>query len=263
MATSTLPENFLTQATLFLDALVAWERNLSPLNWQDMTGEVQAGQVAVFGVDMLNGFCYEGALSSPRVKSIIPAVVDVFQDAHALGVRDFILTQDHHTTDAAEFAYFPPHCQAGTNEAETVPELANLPFADLYQVVSKNSLNAFHGTSLGEWLEAQKNLQIAIVVGDCTDLCIYQLAMHIKLHAMANNNSRLRVIVPENAVQTYDTPVPVAKELGILPHDGDVMHLISLYQMALGGIEVVRELKPMDLVGYSAFDNTNLATENA
>jgi hypothetical protein len=66
--------------------------------------------------------------------------------------------------------------------------------------------------------------------------------MHIKLHALANNNSRLRVIVPENAVQTYDTPVHIANEIGILPHDGDVLHLMSLYQMALNGIEVVREL---------------------
>lgn len=243
MATSTLPVNFLAQATLFLDALVAWERTLPPLSWQDMASEAQVGQVAIFGVDMTNGFCHEGALSSPRVKNIIPAVVDVFQAAHALGVRDFILPQDCHTAEAAEFAYFPPHCQAGTREAETIPELTRLPFADLYKIVSKNSLSAFFGTSLEAWLDAQKSLQVAIIVGDCTDFCVYQLAMGIKLHALANNNSRLRVIVPENAVQTYDTPVSVAKEIGILPHDGDVLHLMSLYQMALSGIEVVRELK--------------------
>ena len=137
MAASTLPENFLTQATLFLDALVAWERTLPSLSWQDMAIEVQAGQVAIFGVDMTNGFCHEGALSSPRVRNIIPAVVDVFKAAHALGVRDFILPQDCHAAEAAEFAYFPPHCQAGTSEAETIPELARLPFADLYKIVPR------------------------------------------------------------------------------------------------------------------------------
>jgi nicotinamidase-related amidase len=243
MATSTLPNNFLEQATPFLDALVTWERNLSSLRWQGLTGEAQAGQVAIFGIDMINGFCHVGALSSPRVKGIIPAVVETFQGAYALGVRDFILAQDYHTDASAEFAYFPPHCLAGSSEAETIPELARLPFADLYQIVTKNSLNALLGTSLGTWLEAQSELRVVVMVGDCTDLCVYQTAMHIKLHALAHNNSKLRVIVPENAVQTYDTPVAVAEELGILPHDGDVLHLMALYQMALNGIEVVRSIE--------------------
>lgn len=243
MARSTLPENFLAQATPFLDALVGWEGNLTSLNWEDLAAEAQAGQVAVFSVDMLNGFCHEGALSSSRVEGIIPAVVKTFQAAYALGIRDFVLAQDAHTALSAEFAYFPPHCQVGTSEAETIPELAGLSFADLYKIVSKNSLNAFIGTSLGAWLETQADLNVAIIVGNCTDLCVYQTAMQIKLHALAHNNSKRRVIVIENAVQTYDTPVAVAQELGILPHDGDILHLMALYQMALNGIEVVREMK--------------------
>jgi hypothetical protein len=53
----------------------------------------------------------------------------------------------------------------------------------------------------------------------------------------------MRIIVPENAVQTYDIPVAVAREIGALPHNGDVLHLLFLYHMRLNGIEVVREIK--------------------
>src|SRR5258708_26316560 len=75
---------------------------------------------------MITGFCYEGMLSSLRVQGIIPAVVAAFEGAYAIGVREFVLPQDCHTPDSVEFADFPPHCQAGTSEADTIPELASL-----------------------------------------------------------------------------------------------------------------------------------------
>ncbi|GCF08552.1 cysteine hydrolase family protein [Dictyobacter arantiisoli] len=242
MTTSSLPEHFLAQSHLFLEHMVAWEQNLSSLTWQELQLEAQAGQCAIFSVDMLNGFCHAGGLASPRIKGIIPAVVDVLQGAYAIGVRDFILAQDSHTPESVEFAQFPPHCQAGTSEAETIPELVQLPFADLYRVIAKNSLNAFHGTSLGTWLEQRHNLRTAVIVGNCTDLCVYQMAMHLKLYANAHNWP-LRVIIPANAVQTYDIPVTVAQESGLLAHDGDFLHLTFLHHMAINGIEVVRAIQ--------------------
>jgi nicotinamidase-related amidase len=241
MTNSTLPANFMQQATLFLQTLMDWETNLPTLAWDDLATEAQQGRVALFCVDMINGFCHEGTLSSPRIKAIIPAVVEVFKGAHASGVRDFVLAQDCHTPASIEFTDFPPHCQIGTSEAENIPELASLPFADLYNVVLKNSLNAFHATTLSSWLEAHQHLSTAIVVGDCTDLCVHQMAMHLKLSANAYNRP-LRVIVPANAVQTYDTPIALAKEIGALPHDGDFLHLTFLYQMRLNGIEIVRAI---------------------
>ncbi|HLI07543.1 MAG TPA: isochorismatase family cysteine hydrolase [Ktedonobacteraceae bacterium] len=241
MATSTIPANFIERSQPFLHALVEWERTLPTISWNDLRPDAQQGKVALFSVDMINGFCHEGALSSPRVEGIIPAVVAAFEGAYNIGVRDFILTQDCHTPNAVEFSSFPPHCQVGTSEANTIPELANLPFANLFTVVPKNSINSFYGTSLGEWLGAHRDLSDAIVVGDCTDLCIYQMAMHLKLYANAYNLP-MRVIVPENAVQTYDMPVETANSLGALPHDADVTHLLFLYHMALNGVEVVREI---------------------
>jgi nicotinamidase-related amidase len=241
MTKSTLPANFLAHGTQFLAAIVEWEHTLSPIAWHDLEAEAAQGRVALFSVDMINGFCHTGALSSPRIEAIIPEVVAAFQGAHSIGVRNFVLAQDCHTPDSVEFADFPPHCQSGTSEAENIPELAGLPFAHLYTMVEKNSLNAFHGTKLAAWIEEHADLSTAVIVGDCTDLCVYQLAMHLKLDANARNRA-LRVIVPENAVQTYDVPLDVAREIGTLPHDGDVLHLLFLYHMRLNGIEVVREM---------------------
>ncbi len=241
MATSTIASNFVEQSKEFLSALVIWERDLPTLAWSDLYEEAQQGRVALISVDMINGFCHEGVLSSPRVKGIIPAVVASFKGAYSIGVREFVLAQDCHTPDSVEFADFPPHCQAGTTEADTIPELAHLPFANLYQIVSKNSLSGFHGTDLGTWLEARRHFSAVVIVGDCTDLCVHQMAMHIRLYANAHN-LKMRVIVPENAVQTYDMPVEAANAIDALPHDGDFMHLVFLYHMRLNGVEVVREI---------------------
>lgn len=241
MATSTIPSNFVEQSKEFLSALVAWERDLPALAWSNLGAEAQQGQVALFSVDMINGFCHEGALASPRVESIIPAVVAAFEGAYAIGVRNFVLPQDCHTPDALEFAAYPPHCQVGTNEADTVPELKNLPFANLFKVITKNSLSSFIGTGLSEWLDAHRDLSTVVVVGDCTDLCVYMLALDLKLYANAHN-LKVRVVVPESAVQTYDMPVETANALGALPHNGDFLHLVFLYHMRLNGVEVVREM---------------------
>ena len=241
---TTLPENVQEQTAQFFQALLDWRNDLPTIAWADQLAYAQLGRVALFSIDMLNGFCHDGALASPRIKAIIPAVVTAFKDAHAIGVRNFVLEQDCNTPDSVEFSDFPPHCQVGTSEAHTILELAELPFADLYTIVSKNSLNAFHGTALNTWLDEHRDLGTVVVVGNCTDLCVYQTAMHLKLHAN-EHNLKLRVIVPENAVQTYDTPVATARQIGALPHDGDALHLLFLYHMRLNGIEVVREIRSL------------------
>jgi len=233
--------SIIEQGSAFLQALVAWQQQLPNLSWNELHEDIEAERVALFSVDMIKGFCTEGPLSSPRIQGIVPEVVATFEHAYTAGVRDFILAQDAHTPDAVEFESYPPHCVEGTSEAETIPELAQLSFAELFTIVPKNSLNPFHGTELLAWQDIHRDLSMAIVVGNCTDLCVYEMAMHLKLYANAHNR-KMRVIVPANAVQTFDTPIETAQQLGILPHNGDVLHLLFLYHMRLNGIEVVREI---------------------
>ena len=79
------------------------------------------------------------------------------------------------------------------------------------------------------------------MVGDCTDLCTYQLAMHLRIDANACQLER-RVLVPAHAVDTYDRPVEIAQEQGGLPHPGDLTHALFFYPMALNGVEVVSRI---------------------
>jgi nicotinamidase-related amidase len=240
MSTSQQVE-FLASHRPFLEWLVEWKASLPALRWADLRRDVPAERMGLFCVDMVNGFCHEGNLASPRVHALIPAIRRLFDGAYQAGVRQFVLPQDTHHHDAVEFHDFPLHCVEGTTESEMIPELQELPFADLFQVVPKNSLSASHETALDSWLDRHPDLNLAMIAGNCTDLCAYQLAMHLKLRANARNVP-MRVIVPENCVQTYDLPVPTARELGALPHDGDFLHLVFLYHLRLNGAEVVRAI---------------------
>ncbi len=239
--TTNIADSLIEQSRPFLAWLVEWERGLPALRWADLVGEVPPEHISLFCVDMNNGFCHEGNLASPRVHDLIPGVRRLFEDAHRAGVRQFVLPQDTHHADAQEFHDFPLHCVEGTLEAETVAELQELPFADLFQVFPKNSISAWPGTGLEAWLDTQAGLGAVVICGDCTDLCVYDLVMYLKRRANARQQP-LRVIVPANTVQTYDVPVAAARQIGALPHDGDLLHLIFLYHMRLNGADVVREM---------------------
>lgn len=198
-------------------------------------------QTAILSVDVINGFCYEGPLASPRVKTIIAPIVHLFQQAWKLGVRHILLLQDTHEPEAVEFGQFPPHCVRGSQEAQTVPEIKALPFYDQMTVIEKNSIHAGLNTGLERWMADHPQIATFIVVGDCTDLCTYQLSMHLRLDANARQLRR-RLILPADCVQTYDLPVETARQIGAMPHDGDLLHAVFLYHTALNGVEVVRSL---------------------
>jgi nicotinamidase-related amidase len=207
-----------TAAAPFLAWLQDWMGSLQPLDLQNFlrNNAISPDRVAVVSADLVEGFCYHGPLASPRIAGVVEPSADLFRRAYELGVRNFVLVQEYHTHDAPEFDQFGPHCIRGTDEAKTVDALASLPFADLSKVVLKNSLHPALHTDLNAWMQERPNVNTFIVVGDCTDLCVYQGAMHFKLATNAANR-RANVIVP----------------------DGDFLHALFLYHMALNGIQVV------------------------
>jgi nicotinamidase-related amidase len=220
-------------------------------DWYDHLPTVTLGEVirdpartALVSVDVINGFCYEGPLSSPRVANIVAPIASLIQASHDAGVRRFVLIQESHEPDAPEFDQFGPHCVRGTHEAATVDAFLELPFADAFVVMGKNSISASLGTGFPTWLDApeQQEVDTFLVVGDCTDLCAYQGAMFLKLRANAADHP-VRVVIPEDCVQTYDLPVDVAQQIGAMPHGGDLHHLFFLYHLALNGCEVVRQVQ--------------------
>jgi nicotinamidase-related amidase len=223
----------------YLDYLDSWLANL-PTDRLDQVISRAGGpeRVTIVSVDLIVGFCHSGPLASPRVAAILPAVRDLLTRAHAAGIRNFAMTQDTHVQDAEEFASFPPHCVAGTSEAEMVTELADLPFADSFRVIRKNSIASVIAPEFAAWENEVGTIHTYIIVGDCTDLCVYQAAMALKLRSNAEQRGQ-RVLVPENCVATYDLPVDIARAVGTQPHDGDLLHHVFLHSMALNGVDVV------------------------
>ncbi len=238
-----LTDTFITQSRPFIDWMLEWRAALQPLSLASLT-QPDPRSVGIICVDVIKGFCSVGPLSSPRVNQIVAPIVTLFEQAWAQGVRDIVLPQDTHPADAVEFAQFGPHCIRDTEEADTVDAFKALPFFDQVTVIPKNSINSGLAPGFNEWVDARPGIKHWIIVGDCTDLCTYQIAMHMRLRANQRQQTGIRIILPVNAVDTYDMPVERAQALGIVPHDAEFLHLVFLYHMMLNGIEVVAEITP-------------------
>lgn len=234
------PINLVDTSRPFLAYLEEWYSELQPAALPKLVGGAPE-RVALIAIDVINGFCVDGPLASARVGRVVAPAAALFRRAYALGVRHFALTQDTHDANAPEFSSYPPHCLRGTAESAAVDELRELPFYDQIAIFPKNSINSHFGTGLGAWLHDHPQIDRFVVVGDCSDLCVYQAAMQLRLEAGAANLPR-SVIVPAGAVETFDTPVAVARELGIRAHDGDLHHVLFLHHMAMNGVEVVAAL---------------------
>ncbi|MFC2030872.1 hypothetical protein ACFLWA_09115 [Chloroflexota bacterium] len=129
-------EQLISDSRHFLGWLIDWYSSRPTLDLgQAIENDGSAGHFAVMAVDVTNGFCHSGPLSSKRVGGIVVPVVNMFARAHELGVQQFVLPQDTHSRFAEGFSSFAPHCVAGTAESETVGELMTLPFSHLFTVI--------------------------------------------------------------------------------------------------------------------------------
>ena len=81
-------------------------------------------------------------------------------------------------------------------------------------------------------IEKYKNLDNFIVVGCCTDICVYQFVLTLKTYFNQNNLDK-NIIVPISLVETYDID-----EI----HSGDMLNTIFLNSMIQNGINVVKEI---------------------
>ncbi|MGD9712815.1 MAG: cysteine hydrolase family protein [Thermomicrobiales bacterium] len=223
------------------DWVSTWFADLRPVALPQI--DPDPNRIALFSTDMLVGFCREGALSSDRVGALETPVSTLFETVWRYGVRHFVLTQDTHSPVTPEFEAWPVHCLDGTNESQTVPSLSDLPFSSAFTIFPKNSLSQSIGTGFDAWLDAHPHIETAIVVGNCSDLCVYQLAMHLRLRANAFDLSRYQVIVPANAVDTFDLSPDSAASINAFAHPGDFYHQVFLHHLALNGVRVVASIE--------------------
>ena len=142
---------------------------------------------------MVRGFCEEGhnLYIGPAIREIIPRIQRLLREEKDRG-SSIIFLCDTHDPDDLEFRMFPPHCIRGTEEPEIIPELGE--FAD--DVIPKRRFSGFFGTNLAERLR-QLNPEKIILVGDCTNICVYFTAADARA-------LDYEVEVPADCVATFD-----------------------------------------------------------
>lgn len=188
---------------------------------------LEGERTALVILDMINGFAREGSLQSPRVEALIPGIVDLMAAARAKGIVQVAMA-DNHPETAQEFGSYPPHCIEGTSEAEIVDEIKE---EGGYVLLPKNSTNGFLEEAFQQWLKDHPAIDTFILAGDCTDICVQQMALTLKAHFNRQNKAS-RIIVPDRVVDTYD--------LGI--HQAELMHVMALYNMMINGVEIVESV---------------------
>ena len=111
-----------------------------------------------------------------------------------------------------------------TDEWELVEEL-NL---EGIEVIKKNSTNGFLEEN---FILNKEEIDNVIIVGDCTDICIYQLA--ISLRAEFNRvNKDGEIYVPKKLVDTFDMPM----------HKANFMNYVFLNSMIDNGVNVIEDI---------------------
>jgi nicotinamidase-related amidase len=218
-----------SEKVAFLEWLDGFTHNLPAFDWD----EYPAASTAILVIDLVRGFCHLGPLASPRVEALVEPAHAFLQEAKSRGMEHLLFCCDEHAPDSPEFQAFPPHCLKDTPESDIHPRLQGLG-----RRFAKGSLNSLLEEELLDYLKSHPQLCNFIVVGDCTDLCVYSAAMHLRMLANRSCLSHWKVQVLANLVDTYDLPLETATRLGILPHPAELCHQMALYQMALNGVKV-------------------------
>ena len=148
---------------------------------------------AVLVVDMLRGFLEEGfpLYIGEGPRRIIPNIQKLLEK-EVLKSSKIIYLCDNHDPDDLEFEMFPPHCIAGTEEAEIIPELADYKG----DVIPKKRYSGFFGTNLESRLK-ELNPDKLIICGVLTNICV--------MHTTADARNRdYRVEIPVDCVASPD-----------------------------------------------------------
>lgn len=189
--------------------------------------ELKKEETALVIVDLVNGFVKEGFLNSPRIKGIVPSVVELLKKFKERNMT-VIAFADTHTPDSVELKNYVQHCLAGTSESEIIEELQRIGG---YTGFSKNSTNGFLEEEFKKWYGQNEHIKNWIITGDCTDICILNFALTLK-NDYNRRNIESRVIVPLRSVETYQSK----------GHDADFMNLASAAIMLNQGIELVHSI---------------------
>ena len=207
-------------------ALQNWTETLAKLP-ETPANALNDGKTALVIVDMVNGFLTEGALSSPRSAAVLPACEALLRNMQDDAFPK-VAFADCHEPDCIEFASFPPHCIRGTSESEIAPGLREIGG---YLLIEKNSTNGAITPEFQKWLAENNDVTRIVVCGVCTDICVMQFCLTLK--TLCNQAERpMEVLVPLNAVATYDAP----------GHNADLCEALALQFLQQAGITLTKKI---------------------
>lgn len=185
--------------------------------------EFNPNDTLVVMVDMVNGFCKFGALSSPFVKELIPKMSDFLDKCMQYNLPIMAYQDAHSSNHAQEFTHYPPHCVAGSKESEIVDELKR----ESLKVVPKNSTNGFLAHNP---LESFPNTKNIIVIGCVTDICICDFSTTMSKYFQEKDING-QVFVVENLTDTFEVPNI---------HNREAEHILALYHMQKSGVKFLK-----------------------
>ncbi|MDU6114558.1 MAG: isochorismatase family cysteine hydrolase [Paeniclostridium sordellii] len=187
--------------------------------------ELNLSKTMLFIIDMNNGFAKKGALYSDRVEALINPITNLAKILEAKNCEIIAFT-DSHNKDSIELRSYPTHCLENDYESKIVDEISTIKNL---KVIPKNSTNGFFCLEDKKF----KNIDNIIVVGDCTDICIYQFVVTLKSYFNQNNIDK-NIIVPMNLVDTYHIDNI---------HNAEIMNIVFLNSMIQNGVEVIKEIE--------------------
>lgn len=187
--------------------------------------ELNLSKTMLFIIDMNNGFAKKGALYSDRVEALINPITNLAKTLEAKNCEIIAFT-DSHNKDSIELRSYPTHCLENDYESKIVDEISTIKNL---KVIPKNSTNGFFCLEDKNF----KNIDNIIVVGDCTDICIYQFVVTLKAYFNQNNIDK-NIIVPMNLVDTYHIDNI---------HNAEIMNIVFLNSMIQNGVEVIKEIE--------------------
>ncbi|CEN23130.1 isochorismatase family cysteine hydrolase [Paraclostridium sordellii] len=187
--------------------------------------ELNLSKTMLFIIDMNNGFAKKGALYSDRVEALINPITNLAKILEAKNCEIIAFT-DSHNKDSIELRSYPTHCLENDYESKIVDEISTIKNL---KVIPKNSTNGFFCLEDKNF----KNIDNIIVVGDCTDICIYQFVVTLKAYFNQNNIDK-NIIVPMNLVDTYHIDNI---------HNAEIMNIVFLNSMIQNGVEVIKEIE--------------------
>ena len=206
-----------------IDDLKSFESIIQNLKSENISN-INLSKTILFIVDMNNGFAKSGALYSQRVENLIDPIASF---ANFIGNNNcpIIAFTDSHNPDSIEFKNYPQHCLVDDMESEIIDELKSI---NGLTIVPKNSTNGFFALENFDY----SSFENIIIVGDCTDICIYQFSTTLKAYFNHLNIDK-NIIVPVDLVDTYDIPNI---------HNANLMNLVFLNSMIQNGINVVKTI---------------------